>query len=62
MDFDVAVKAQEGPVACSSVVTSFTHMAPEMIADKQVTKVGSPPRLRMHALATLWLTLIVHTV
>ncbi|DBA81747.1 hypothetical protein WJX77_001163 [Trebouxia sp. C0004] len=38
MDFDVAVNAQEGPVECSSVVTSFTHMAPEMIADKQVTK------------------------
>ena len=43
MDFDVAVKAQDGPVACSSVVTSFTHMAPEMITDKQVTKVGSSP-------------------
>lgn len=45
MDFDAAVKAQESPVKCSSVVTSFTHMAPEMITDKQVTKVGSPPCL-----------------
>ena len=61
MDFDVAVKAQEGPVACSSVVTSFTHMAPEMIADKQATKVGSPPCLRMHMPATILLTLIMCT-
>ena len=60
-DFDVAVKAQEGPVACSSVVTSFPHMAPEMIADKQVTKVGSPPCLRMRTPATVLSSLIMHT-
>ena len=38
-DFDVAVTAQEEPVPCSTTVFSFAHMAPEIITDKQLTKV-----------------------
>ena len=51
MDFDVAVAAQGGePVPCSSVVASFTHMAPEMITHKMLTKVTLHPNvLHSHA-------------
>ena len=40
MDFDVAVKAQDVPVACNTMIAGFTHMAPEMIIDRKVTKVS----------------------
>ena len=38
-DFDVAVAAQEEPVPSTTAVFSFAHMAPELITDKQLTKV-----------------------
>ena len=50
IDFEVAVKAQEGPVPCTTVGNSLTHRAPEMITNKAVTKVGPHCTASLHML------------